>query len=201
MNLHGIVSPYIGAVNPLIPVSLRVSIGTGPTQDNGERTPLYAAPGGFTGSIAGTVLTITAIASGQPQAGQTLAGDTLALLEHTLITGQLTGDPGGVGTYSINREQTVASQAISTTAILLAEVQPMSWKDLAQLDGINLGGERRKIYLHGEVDGVIRVSVKGGDLITIDAGVNKGVWLIAQTLEQFPDWVSAAMTLQNEDVE
>jgi len=46
---------------------------------------------------------------------------------------------------------------------------------------------------------VNRVTRGGGDLITIaTGGVNDGVWLVAQVLEQFPDWVAAACTLQNE---
>jgi hypothetical protein len=77
------------------------------------------------------------------------------------------------------------------------QVQPMSWGDLQQVDWLNKGGERRKIYLYGEADAVVRVNQKGGDLIEIDSGVNRGTWLIVQTLEQFPDWVSCACTLQN----
>lgn len=203
MNLHSIVAPIIGAVNPLLPVSLHISIGTGPTQPNGERPPLYAAPGALTGSIAGTVLTIAAIASGQPQAGQTLTGGTLPLLDRTLITDQLTGSPGGVGTYSINREQTVASQAISTAAILMAQVQPLTYKDLMQLDGINQGGQKMGLYTNGDLDGVIRVQVKGGDLIDLPdlPGFPGGSrWLVTQQLEgwvQTAGWTKVAMVLQS----
>lgn len=43
MNLHGIASAAIGAVNPFIPVSIRQSIGA--TEDDSGRTvPAYAAP-------------------------------------------------------------------------------------------------------------------------------------------------------------
>jgi hypothetical protein len=44
------------------------------------------------------------------------------------------------------------------------------------------------------VDGLVRVINKGGDLITLPDG---SIWLVAQVLEQFPDWVSAAITLQD----
>lgn len=78
-----------------------------------------------------------------------------------------------------------------------AQVQPASYKDLQMVDGLNQGGERRKIYLYGVVDGLVRVENKGGDLITISGGVNAGVWLVNQTIEQWPDWVAAVITLQN----
>ncbi len=198
VNLHGIVAPVIGAINPLIPVGLRVSVGYGAPAPNGIRTQLYASPGGFTGSITGTTLTVTAVASGSLQSGQTVAGS--GVTPGTLITGQLTGTIGDVGTYSLNREQDadVPSEAMTTTCVLTAQVQPLTWRDLQQLDGLNTGGERRKIYLYGEADSIVRVQKKGGDLITIPSGANRGTWLIVTSLEQFPDWVSVAATLQDD---
>lgn len=196
MDLHGIVSPVIGAVNPLVDVTVRVSAGATQNADF-TRSPVFATPTAFTGSIAGTVLTVTAIPTGVLQSGQTLAGTDI--LAGTEITGQLTGTTGGIGTYSINQEQTVAAEAMTSDLVLIAQVQPMTWRDLQQTEGLNLNGTRRKIYLHGSVDSVNRISRQGGDLITIaDGGVNDGVWLVAQVLEQFPDWVSAAITQQND---
>lgn len=85
----------------------------------------------------------------------------------------------------------------------MAQVQALSWKDLQQLDGLNMNGERRAIYLEGEFDGVVRPSMKGGDLITLTTGANAGVWLVAQVLEQWSDgdtkaWCKCACTLQND---
>lgn len=126
MNLHGIVAPVIGAINPNIPVTLRKSTGYA-IGAGGVQEPQYAAD--------------------QPMRGQ---------------------------------------------------VQPMSWRDLQQTEGLNLNGTRRKIYLYGTTDGVVRSLRKGGDLIIIETGgVNDGTWLVAQVLEQFADWVSCACTLQN----
>lgn len=78
-----------------------------------------------------------------------------------------------------------------------AQVQALTFKDLQQVDGMNLNGTRRAIYLHGEFDGTVRVDKKGGDIITVSRGVNAGVWLVAQVLEQFPDWCKVAVTLQD----
>lgn len=87
----------------------------------------------------------------------------------------------------------------SSPVSMMAQVQPLTWRDLQQLDGLNLNGTRRKIYLNGSVDSINRVKQTGGDLIIISAGVNAGVYLVAQVLEQFADWVSCAVTLQDED--
>lgn len=195
MNLHSIVAGQIGAVNPFIPVTLRISAGQGTTQPNGQRQPLYETPGALTGSFSGTVLTVTAVASGKLASGQILAGTGVVAL--TSITRQLTGVDGGIGTYAVSRLQDLSSRALTTDLIVAAQVQPMTWRDLQMVEGLNLAGERRKIYLHGETDSVVRVQKKGGDLVVIASGVHRGTWLIAQTLEQFPGWVSAAMTLQN----
>ena len=76
-------------------------------------------PGGtigsqFTGSIAGNILTVTAIASGAITLGQTLSGS--GITAGTTITAFGTGAgqvTNGIGTYTINIAQTVSSEAIS----------------------------------------------------------------------------------------
>ena len=200
MNLHGIVAPYIGAVNPLIPVVVRMS--SGPSAPNPAagfaRENSYETPGAITASIADDVLTVTAVSSGFVDIGQIVAG--VGVTPGTSITALISGTLGGPGTYRLDRVYTapVGSIAMTTSLVLMAQVQPITWRDLQQLDGLNLAGERRKIYLHGSVYSVSKVKRKGGDLVTIADGVDRGVWLIVQVLEQFPDWVSAAMTLQSD---
>lgn len=79
---------------------------------------------------------------------------------------------------------------------LLGQIQPITWKDLQQLDALNVQGTRRKIYLYGVKQGVVRSLEKGGDLLTDEAA---NVWLVAQVMEQFSDeWCSVAATLQTE---
>lgn len=197
MNLHGIVAPLVGAVNPLIPCTIRKSSGVGTPSVDGVYPPAYATPGAFTASIAGGVLTVTAVASGSLAPGQAVSGT--GVVSGTEVVEQLSGTAGGPGTYRLNRSQAdVASEAMTSAYVMLAQVQPMTWRDLQQTEGLNLSGTRRKIYLYGSVDSVNRVVSGGGDLIEIASGVNAGVWLVAQVLEQFPDWVAAACTLQNE---
>lgn len=74
------------------------------------------------------------------------------------------------------------------------QVQALSYKDLAQVEGLNLNGTRRAIYVSGELDGVVRSLGKGGDLITLPDG---SVYLVAMVLEQWPDWAKVAATLQD----
>lgn len=266
MNLHGIVAPYIGAVNPLLTVTVQVNIGPTIAAD-GSQAASYATPGAATGSVGGvftgtatgttltiasvssgslwpgdlvggtdgvstlaatvlaqltgpaggagtyqisqsltlgsatitassTVLNATAVATGALQVGQTIAGGSIAA--GTLITAQLSGTAGGVGLYSLNRQQRIVSTALTTSLALEAQVQPVTWRDIQQMEGLTLQGTRWKIYLYGEVDGLVRNENKGGDLITIPASSpHAGVWLVTQVLESWPDWTCAAITLQD----
>lgn len=79
-----------------------------------------------------------------------------------------------------------------------AQVQSLTFHDLHQVDGLNLNGTKRAIYLYGRFDGVVRPAMKGGDLITLTDGPNAGVWLVAMVGEQWPDWVKCLVTLQND---
>lgn len=126
MNLHGLASRMISAVNPMITAQISVSTGAGATQPSGKRVPTFAAP----------------------------------------VTAQV-------------------------------QAQPMTYKDIQQTEGLNLQGTRISIYVHGRVDGLVRATNQGGDLIVITDGVYGGTWLVAMVLEQWPDWCKVAATLQN----
>jgi hypothetical protein len=65
----------------------------------------------FTGSISGTTLTVTAITVGSIAVGQNLFGNGVAL--NTVITALGSGS-GGVGTYTVNLNQTVSSTTMNT---------------------------------------------------------------------------------------
>lgn len=74
-----------------------------------------AGAGGFTGSISGNTLTVTAVASGTLYVGQTINDTTGAITAGTSITALGTGI-GGIGTYLVNNSQTVASEAMTSSA-------------------------------------------------------------------------------------
>jgi len=122
MNLHGIVAPIIGAVNPNVLVTVAISTGSTTNTDH-TLTPTFAT---FNG--------------------------------------------------------------------VQAQVQPLSTKELRQVESLNLQGTMKAFYLYGAVAGVVRVSSKGGDLITMADGT---VWLVTLVSEQWPDWCRVVGTLQN----
>lgn len=76
----------------------------------------------FTGAIAGTTLTVTAVTSGSVAVGQTLSGS--GVTADTKITGLLTGT-GGAGTYTVDTTQTASSTTITAAGATYAG--PANW--------------------------------------------------------------------------
>jgi len=72
------------------------------------------------------------------------------------------------------------------------QVQALDGKDLQQLDGLNIQGTVRAIYLRGVLAGVVRPDGTGGDLVEIGAET----WLVVKVLEGWPTWTKAAIVLQ-----
>lgn len=77
---------------------------------------------------------------------------------------------------------------------VFGQVQDLTSDELKQLDGINLQGVHRSIYLNGHWEGLERTAVRGGTLLTTPDG---NVWLVVKVIEQWPDWCKVAVTLQN----
>ncbi|MGB6814673.1 MAG: hypothetical protein WBE23_17365 [Candidatus Sulfotelmatobacter sp.] len=80
-----------------------------------------------------------------------------------------------------------------------AQVQALDNSDLQQIDGLNIQGAIRAIYLRGNLAGVIRPDSKGGDLIMIAAPAVlplQGTWLVVKVLESWPDWTKAVIVKQ-----
>lgn len=69
----------------------------------------------FTGSISGTTLTVTAVATGGLYVDQVIAGGGAnnPVDPGTVIVSQLTGTAGSTGTYEVSISQTVASGAMT----------------------------------------------------------------------------------------
>ncbi len=89
----------------------------------------------------------------------------------------------------------VPSYAAPVTAQV--QMQSLTYQDLQQIDGLNIQGERRAMYLNGAWNGLVREDQKGGDLITLPNGT---VWLVAMVLEDWSDlnnWVKLCVTRQN----
>jgi hypothetical protein len=81
------------------------------TSDNNTSDP-DASAASFTGSISGTTLTVTAVASGAVTVGQVLSGT--GITSGTLITALGTGT-GGTGTYTVQTSQTASSTTITAS--------------------------------------------------------------------------------------
>ncbi|WP_144378525.1 hypothetical protein [Mesorhizobium amorphae] len=127
MNLHGIVAPAIGVVNPFVVTTIKRSNGA-TTLPDGKRVPSY---------------------------------DTFGNVK--------------------------------------VQVQAFTADDLKQLDGLNIQGTKRAVYLNGPIAGVIRDAQAGGDLMVFPNGtLSEGnTWLVAHVLERWPDWSKCVITLQN----
>jgi hypothetical protein len=77
-----------------------------------------------------------------------------------------------------------------------AQVQALDANDIKQLDGLNIQGTIRAIYLRGSLAGVIRPNQTGGDIIK--RGNPSQDWLVVKVLESWPDWTKAAIVLQGQ---
>lgn len=81
------------------------------------------------------------------------------------------------------------------------QIQALDADDIKQLDGLNIQGTIRAIYLRGTLAGVVRPNQTGGDLVTIAAPAPvalRGTWLVVKVLESWPDWTKAAIVLQGQ---
>jgi len=122
---------------------------------------------------------------------------------HSLVSGAIGSvNPHILGTYLASSGYVTGAPGKRTPSYaapvsVRLQVQPLTYKDLVQVEGLNLNGTRRALYIYDRADGVVRSLLKGGDLFEITTPPNAGTWLIALMLEQWPDWAKAAVTLQN----
>ena len=91
-------------------------LGTG-TGGTGTYTLTYTgSTSSFTGSISGTTMTVTAIASGSIIVGQVITGTDVTA--STVVSSQISGTAGGIGTYTVSISQTRTSRALTGTYTL-----------------------------------------------------------------------------------
>jgi hypothetical protein len=111
-------------------------------------------------------------------------------------------NPWLLAQYSQSNGYTTADDGTRTPAYLApvplaVQRQALSYKDLAQLDGINLGGEACAIYIDADWRAVSRPDVRGGDLITMPDGT---LWLAVHVLENWAvtdGWTKLAFVRQS----
>lgn len=221
MNLHAIVNPCIAVVNPNFTGTLLQSAG-------------YAYPGdaAFTASIAGPTMTVSAVQSGSIAMGSLVAGSDI--LPATTVTDLGTGQ-GGPGAYTVAPSQTVPSGPLTCTGTgkrvpqwttftnISMQFQDLTSDELKQIDGLNISEVMRSVYLNGEIQGLDRAGVKGGDMLLAPTNLSSGgsavtdggqigvtdggvvitadgqdTWLVVKVFEAFDaaGWTKVAVTLQ-----
>jgi hypothetical protein len=80
---------------------------------------------------------------------------------------------------------------------LQVQVQALTYGDIQKLDGLNIEGVRRAVYMTGQSFAIVRDRSLGGDIMTFTSLPEGNVWLVAHVLERWPDWCKLAITLQN----
>jgi len=95
-----------------------------------------------------------------------------------------------------------AGKRVPTTITLSvqAQVQALSATDLKHIDGLNMTGVMRSVYMYGNAAGVVRADQIGGDILVFPetpGGCNKN-WLVTQVMETWPDWCRVIVTLQQD---
>lgn len=86
------------------------------------------------------------------------------------------------------------------------QVQHLSGRDLVHTEFISQQGVKRTVYMFGNVQGVVRPDVKGGDLLLFpeNRGGPNRVWLVTHVLETWtPDvagWCRVGVVLQTDTV-
>lgn len=96
--------------------------------------------------------------------------------------------------------QQVPSYAAPVTVPM--QVQALTGKDLRHQDLLNVQGVLRGVYMFGNVQGVVRVDAKGGDLLQFPQvlGGTVRTWKVQAVLETWnptsPGWCKVAVVLQ-----
>jgi hypothetical protein len=86
------------------------------------------------------------------------------------------------------------------TLTVQAQIQALSATDLKHIDGLNINGIMRSVYMYGNAAGVVRADQIGGDILVFPEtpeSCNKN-WLITQVMETWPDWCHVIVTLQQD---
>lgn len=72
------------------------------------------------------------------------------------------------------------------------QLQPISRGDMQHVDGLNIQGLAKVIYVNGNYFSVQREMEQGGDIFVI----NGEQWLVVEPVELWPDWCRLIAVLQ-----
>ena len=110
-------------------------------------------------------------------------------------------NPWVIGSYLASTGSTTGNDGTRTatfaTPVAIAiQKQALQYRDLVQLEGLNLNGEKCAMYVSGNWEGVARPEGKGGDMINLPDG---SIWLVVLLLENWfstDGWAKVACTRQ-----
>lgn len=166
---------------------------TGPSATGCTIAP---ATSSVTGSIAGDVMTVTAVGSGTLYKGTTLSGTGVA--SGTKILAQLTGTAGGVGTYRVSiPEQTVASTTISGTYGLFTVGTLTTTPTFAVNQQLNATGS---VVAGTTITDTITGSGGSGATMVVDNNTNVGSQTISAVSNVETKWIARSTGLAGEIV-
>lgn len=122
---------------------------------------------------------------------------------HALVRGAITTvNPDVVGsilpnagTYTTEADGTQVPAYLDPVTPVPMQVQPLSSRDLRQLESLNITDVDYAVYVNGPVTGVDRATGQGGDLLTFGGKV----WLATAILEAWnltAGWTKVAATEQ-----
>lgn len=79
--------------------------------------------------------------------------------------------------------------------------QAVSGDTLAFIEGLNIQGVMRSVYMYGNVQGVVRSDERGGDLLLFPQTPDKPIqtWKVVTVVETWPDWAHVIVVLQNDE--
>lgn len=119
---------------------------------------------------------------------------------HEMVAGVVAAvNPPVAGTWARSTGYSTSGSGKRTptyaTAVALdMQVQALSGPELALVDGLNIQGIKRAVYLPGNVEGANRPDGKGGDVLTF---LGK-TWLVLMVLETWDsgNWCKVAVAEQ-----
>lgn len=191
MNLHGIVQGAIGAVNPHVPVSVRVSTGYEVDEDQGFRqVPAYADAQ----VVQGQVQSLTYDDLRQIDS-LNIQGTKRAIYLYGRIDGLVRVENKGGDLITVPGASFVGSISGTTLTVSSVNSGRLSLNDVVSGSGVD---EATRISALGTgigYDGTYTVDVS--QTIESEQMTSGAVWKVVQVLEQWPDWCKVAVTLQD----
>lgn len=85
-----------------------------------------------------------------------------------------------------------------STATVSVNAQAVTGEALKHVDGLNIQGVMRSLYVYGNAQGVVRTDVKGGDVFEFAQipGAAAQAWKVASVVETWPEWSHVVVVLQ-----